>query len=125
MGKHGYNPGDIGWTELNTTAVADALDFYSKLVGWENKGEPMPGYNVFGSGEEMLGGIQAEKDGEAPRWMPYITVSDIDATLAKLSELGGIQVGETMPLPDGGRMAIIKDPQGAITGLAQYAGSPD
>jgi uncharacterized protein len=126
MGKHGYNPGDLGWTELNTTDAGAALEFYRQIAGWEKQAEPMPGCNVVGSGEEMLGGIQNLKDGEStPRWMPYITVADIEATLAKVKELGGSQIGETAPLPDGGKMAVIKDPQGAVTGLAQYAGSPD
>ncbi len=122
MGQHGYNHGDIGWTELNTTDTGAALDFYSNLIGWEKKAEPMPGYHVFGSGEEMLGGVKNLEGGEtAPRWMPYITVTDLDATLAKVGDLGGTQVGDPMPLPDGGRFAIITDPQGGITGLAQYA----
>jgi uncharacterized protein len=74
----------------------------------------------------MLGSIKKLEAGETvPRWMPYITVTDLDATLAKVDGLGGSQIGEIMPLPDGGRFAIVKDPQGAVAGLAQYAGSPE
>lgn len=124
MGKHGYNHGDIGWTELNTTNADGAIDFYTQLIGWEKKPGPMPSYHVFASGEEMLGGVKSLENGETtPRWMPYITVADLDATLAKVEGLGGSRVGDPMPLPDGGRFAIIKDPQGTFAGLAQYAGS--
>lgn len=125
MGQHGYQQGDLGWSELNTTNAAAALDFYSALVGWENKGEPMPGYHVFGRGDEMLGGISdAQCGGETPQspsWMPYITVGDLDATLAKVAGLGGSILMPPCDIPnDGGRIAIIKDAQGVATGLAQY-----
>ena len=126
MGQHGYNQGDLGWSELNTTDAAAALDFYSALVGWEKKGEPMPGYHVFGRGDEMLGGVSDAKCGDGPpqppKWMPYITVDDLDATLAKVEGLGGAILMPPCDIPnDGGRIAIIKDPQGVATGLAQYA----
>ncbi len=124
MGKHGYNHGDIGWCELSTSDTGAALDFYTKLVGWESKCEPMPGYYAVGVGEEMIGGMKKAEGNGAPGWMPYITVTNLAETLAKLGDLGGSQVGDIMPLPDGGRFAIIKDPQGATTGLAQYAGKP-
>lgn len=124
MGQHGYNQGDLGWSELTTGNATDALDFYGKLVGWEKKGEPGPGYHVFGRGDEMLGGITQPQEGcdATPRWMPYITVDDLDATLAKAESLGATIILPPMPLPeDSGHIAIIKDPQGVMTGLAQYA----
>jgi uncharacterized protein len=126
MGQQGYTQGDLGWSELNTTSAAGAMSFYSALVGWESKGEPMPGYHVFGRGDEMLGGISDAHCGEgegkkSPQWMPYITVDDIDATLARVEGLGGAIVMPPCDIPnDGGRIAIIKDPQGVATGLAQY-----
>jgi predicted enzyme related to lactoylglutathione lyase len=125
MGQLGYTQGDFGWSELSTLNAPDALNFYSTLVGWEAKGEPMPGYHLFGRGGEMLGGITDIKgpDGSSkpPQWMPYITVDDLDATLAKVESLGGAIVMPAMTLPnDGGRIAIIKDPQSVATGLAQY-----
>ena len=122
MGQHGYNQGDLGWSELHTADAGKALDFYSALVGWESKGEPMPGYHVFGSSSEMLGGITNLQHGETtPSWMPYITVDDLEATLAKATSLGATICMPPMALPnDGGHIAIIKDPQGLATGLAQY-----
>lgn len=126
MGQLGYTQGDLGWNELNTTDAKGAISFYSALVGWESKGEPMPGYHVFGRGDEMFGGISDAHCGEgegkkAPQWMPYITVDDLDATLAQVEGLGGSVLMPPCDIPnDGGRIAIIKDPQGVATGLAQY-----
>ena len=33
MGKHGYNHGDIGWCQLNTTDADAAVKFYTELLG--------------------------------------------------------------------------------------------
>lgn len=122
MGQHGYNQGDFGWTQLNATDPQAALDFYTALTGWERKEAPMPDYYPVARGDEMLGAIAPAKEGEsAPGWMPYITVDDIDATLAKAEELGATVVMPATPLPgDAGSLAVIKDPQGTVTGLAQY-----
>lgn len=125
MGQLGYTQGDLGWSELSTISPADAMNFYSALVGWEAKGEPMPGYHLFGRGDEMLGGITTAKcpDGSSKpaQWMPHITVDDLDAALAKVESLGGAIVMPAMDIPNnGGRIAIIKDPQSVATGLAQY-----
>ena len=122
MGQFGYTPGDLGWSQLSTTDTTGALEFYSALVGWEKKGEPAPGYHVFGRGDEMLGGITGLECGNVTQgWMPYITVKDLDATLALVEGLGGSIMVPQIPLPDEcGRIAVIKDPQGVVTGLAQY-----
>lgn len=123
MGQLGYSQGDFGWTELSTTDAAAALDFYCALAGWEKKAEPMPGYHILGRGAEALGAITNLKNGETtPRWMPYITVDDLPATLAKAESLGATIIMPSWALPeDGGHIAIIQDPQGVVTGLAQYA----
>jgi len=50
----------------------------------------MPGYHVLGSGGENLGGIVGLEEGQpGPAWVPFITVNDIEASVAKAQELGG------------------------------------
>lgn len=122
MGNIGYNEGDIGWIQLNSHNAETTLAFYSDVLGWEKKGEPMPGYHVFGKGGEMMGGITVplERGGE-PGWVPYVTVMDLDAVLLKVKSEGGKLITGPDGLPDGGRMALIEDPSGNTTGLAQYA----
>lgn len=122
MGQQGYTAGDLGWSELTTANAADAISFYTALAGWQLMGEPVPGYHIFGRGSEALGGFATLQPGDTtPRWMPYITVDDLDASLAKAESLGASVCLPPMALPeDSGRIAIIKDPQGVMTGLAQY-----
>jgi len=122
MGQHGYNQGDIGWSSLHTKDAEAGINFYADLIGYEKKPGPTPDYHVFARGDEMLGGVTGYAEGQTgPAWVPYITVNDIEATLAKAGELGASIVQPISPLPDGGKIAIIKDPQGGVTGLAQYA----
>jgi uncharacterized protein len=128
MGQLGYSPGD-GWSELTTSAAADAMKFYSALMGWEDQGEPMPGHHVFGRDGEMLGGItDVPSDADLPRtphWMPYLTVDNLNVALGKVHDLGGKIVMPPRCLPhDSGRIAIIQDPQGVATGMAEYTRKP-
>ena len=111
--------------QLGTSEPTSALQFYSDLVGWSNNGEPMPGYHVFGSGGENFGGIMAlEKGQPGPAWVPFITVNDIEASVAKAQELGGSVVQPVTSIGEAGSIAVIADPTGAVTGLAQYTTGP-
>jgi hypothetical protein len=61
-------------------------------------------------------------EGTPPFWMVYFATEDLDAALAKVSDLGGnVLVGNT----DIGvaRIAVAQDPQGAV--FALYAGHLD
>ena len=52
-----------------------------------------------------------------PQWQPYVAVNDPDATTAKAKELGGSVLVEPMDVPQVGRIAAIRDPQGASLGI--------
>jgi predicted enzyme related to lactoylglutathione lyase len=50
-------------------------------------------------------------------WTPYVGVDDTDATCAKAKKLGAEVIVEPMDVPNVGRFAILKDPQGAVLGV--------
>jgi predicted enzyme related to lactoylglutathione lyase len=50
-------------------------------------------------------------------WVPYVAVEDADATVAKAKELGGSTILEPMDVPDVGRLAVLRDAQGATFGI--------
>ena len=59
------------------------------------------------------------REGDAPRWMVYIDVTDVQATLAKARELGGKVLQEPLHIPHAGTLAVVADPVGAVFKLWQ------
>jgi predicted enzyme related to lactoylglutathione lyase len=51
-------------------------------------------------------------------WMPYITVRDLDASVARCLELGGQQVTDIRDA-GGAKFAVIRDPAGAAFTLIE------
>ena len=49
-----------------------------------------------------------------PYWMTYFAVDDCDATAAKSKGLGGSLIVPPTEIPNVGRFAVIRDPQGAV-----------
>jgi predicted enzyme related to lactoylglutathione lyase len=119
-------PGAFSWSELVTPDPAAAADFYGKLFGWNVKApdEAMGGYRVVNVGEQGVAGIMAiPKDGPPmpPHWGSYVTVQDVDQTLARCNSLGGKVLMPAMDIPGVGRMAVFQDPQGAVLSVIAYS----
>jgi predicted enzyme related to lactoylglutathione lyase len=118
-------PGAHAWNELSSPDLDASQAFYGDLFGWsfspfEQSPEP---YVVIMNGDASNGGIHGlTQPGVPPNWLVYFGVEDIDAGLAKVTELGGAtQAG---PIDIGiAKIGIVQDPQGAI--FAIYAGRFD
>jgi len=126
--------GAVSWTELLTTDPDAAKNFYAEVFGWKYNTMPVPGnegmtYNSLRTADagerDGQGGIMAMPpgvpEGVPPHWTPYVTVDDVDATVAKVTGLGGEVVMPATDMPKVGRMAWIKDPQGAVIAIIKYA----
>ena len=118
--------GAFSWSELTTTDPAAAADFYGKLFGWTGKsmGAEMGDYRVANVGESGVAGLMAvppEAQGMPPRWGCYVTVNNVDETLAAAKALGATVCMEPMDVPTVGRMAMFADPQGATLSIIQYS----
>ncbi len=124
MNEDNLKHGAFGWTELMTTDHDSAKEFYTKLFGWETEKYPMEGgeYTVVKVGGEPIGGIMSTPPGcEAPPcWSVYVTVDDVDATAAKVKELGGKIIRPPMDIPQIGRFCVIQDSQGAVICAITY-----
>jgi len=116
--------GQVSWHELATEDVDAAWSFYTTFFGWNvlhdmDMGPPGT-YRIFRQGEKWaLGGI-FKKPADMPMpscWTYYFQVADLDATIAKAQSLGGTLVNGPMEVPDGDRVAVMQDPQGAVFGL--------
>ncbi|HLG17761.1 MAG TPA: VOC family protein [Blastocatellia bacterium] len=114
-------PGALCWNELATTDKMKAAEFYTKLFGWRAKGDD-PAYTEWMLGEVPIGGmmeIRPEWGPVPPNWMPYIQVSDCNATAENAMALGGSLKVQPTDIPHVGRFATIQDPQGAVFSIVK------
>jgi predicted enzyme related to lactoylglutathione lyase len=108
--------GRFVWYELLTSDPKAAIAFYGDVVGW--KTEPFgDDYTMWVGSQGPLGGVTllpeaAKQMGAPPHWQANVQVADVDATVARVKELGG-RVYVTEDVPTVGRFAVIADPQGA------------
>jgi hypothetical protein len=76
------------------------------------------GYRIFNRGDTGIAGLMTLPDeSTSPYWQPYVAVDDPDATVAKATELGSSALMEPMDVPKVGRLAVLRDPQGATVGI--------
>jgi len=108
--------GRFVWHELMTPNGAGAQAFYSKALGWKTQPwEQDPNYSIFAARSGPVGGSSESRDGPT-RWLPFIGTPDIDATVRQSIDLGGRVTTQPTPLPNGGKYAVLADPQGAAFG---------
>lgn len=115
-------PGTLCWADLSTGDPGRAQKFYSDLFGWEiSPGEKDPsGYLHIKNGDHFIGGIppaQFRDPNSPPHWLIYFYVVDVDASAAKAKELGANFYVPPMSIEGVGRMAIMADPQGAVSAI--------
>lgn len=115
-----YKQGEFCWNELGTRDIESAVRFYKELFGWgtlsHDMGE-MGTYYIFQlEGKDTAGGYRMfgpQFEGIPPHWACYVWVDDVDATAATAGALGGQVLQPPMDVHNVGRMAFLKDPQGA------------
>ena len=115
-------PGALCWNELYTSDLDAAKDFYGGVFGWEYQAfesSPEPYFVVMNQGRSNGGVRGLAEPGMPPNWLVYFAVEDIDAGVAKASELGGTTMMGPMDIGIA-KIAIVQDPQGAV--FALYAG---
>ena len=117
-------PGALGWNELATNDAAQAKAFYGGLFGWQGDTQNMGiEYTVFSGPTGMTGGMYTltpEMAGMPPSWMPYFGVEDADAAAEKASSLGAMVLKGPDDIPNVGRFALIRDPQGAMFYIIRF-----
>ena len=119
-----HHPGKFVWADLFTTDPVAAAKFYTGLFGWttnviEQKGKA---YTVFSNGSVPVAGLAPRNTANtkrASRWIGYIAVNDITATLALATKAGGIVRAPARDFPARGFQAIIADHEGSPVGIMQ------
>ena len=119
------DPGSLTWVELQTKDPDSARPFYCDLFGWSSETQELEGtaYTSFKTDEGYIGGCVEMPKGEhaPPTWLVYLETEDVDALLAKSAELGGGTIVPAQDVPEAGRYAILRDPQGASFGVLKSA----
>jgi len=118
------HPGKFVWAELFASDTAAASKFYTGVLGWTATSLDQHGvaYVIFSNGGRPVAGIRQRSEktpGRASRWINYIAVKDVDATLAVATKSGGETRAPARKFPDLGSMAIVTDPEGSPFGLIQ------
>lgn len=114
-GKHGR----FAWHELMTTDTKAAIDYYGKVLKLGTMPfEHDPSYTMFTAEGVPVGGLmtlpeEAKAMGAPPHWLSYVTVTNVDDTVAKAKELGATVYVEPRDILNAGRFAVLADPQGA------------
>jgi hypothetical protein len=104
------------WHDLMAADVEGAKRFYGELFGWRfERGKDGP-YEHISAGEQMIGGMMKldPAHGAPPHWIGYISVDDVDASLAAVTRHGGRIYVPKQDLPTVGQFAVASDPHGAV-----------
>lgn len=124
-----FTPGTFCWVDLATTDTRAAESFYTKLFGWTAQAVPVDETVVYTmllkEGVSAAGMTamepQAVAQGIPPHWNTYIATDDADAIVEEAQALGATILLEPFDVMDAGRMAVIRDPEGAVFCLWQAA----
>jgi predicted enzyme related to lactoylglutathione lyase len=124
--------GKFVWHDLVTDDPGKARRFYGGLLGWEfeQTTHPLGGdYTLISLDGQYVGGMVSLADpvgADYSRWLPYLSVADVDAAVRLTESAGGTAVVAPLELGTVGRAAAVADPQGAVVGLLRSrVGDPD
>lgn len=117
-------PGSINWIDMAVGDAEQIRDFYGAVAGWVPQPLSMGEYDDYvmtapESGKSVAGICHARgtNTGLPTVWLVYITVADLDASLATCRAKGGTVLVEPRGNPGSPRYAVIRDPAGAVAAL--------
>ena len=111
--------GNIVHFEIPSGDADRASGFWGNLFGWNIGGSAMEGfdYRMFQVSEGQ-GGAVMPSDKAGSGLIVYMDTADIDASIAKVRELGG-SADEKQPVPTHGWFSACKDTEGNSFSLWQ------
>ena len=117
--------GAIGWVDLTVPNAPEVREFYAAVVGWTVQEVKMGEYSDFtmrsAAGEAVAGVCHARGTnvGLPAQWLVYVSVPDLDASLAACVAKGGKIFRAKASMGSYGDFAVIEDPAGAVMALIQ------
>lgn len=118
------------WYDLLTADNDAAITFYTAVVPWSTSVmESGPGspYSMWVAPTGTVGGVMQLPDGDAspPYWRAYFGTPDVEETTIETGDLGGSVITAPFDVPDMGRFAVLRDPQGAIFAAYEPRQAPE
>ncbi|MEU7161227.1 VOC family protein [Streptomyces chrestomyceticus] len=118
-------PGAPVWNEL-VTRETGVTAFYEAVFGYETQPEgTVPDYLTLHLKGRPVAGVRGVGDALprelGPHWVTYFAVSDTDAAVRRVTELGGQEVRAAQDTAYG-RVATVADPEGAVFAVLQQPG---
>ncbi|GIU40180.1 glyoxalase [Shewanella sairae] len=121
-----YFQGQPCWAELASLKIDSSKRFYSQLFGWEIVVLPIPEgtYSMLTIEDDDIGAMyqlpeEMVENGETTQWTIYFAVENLDSSLVDVTGSGGTVIVGPHDVGEAGRMAVIKDPEGARFALWQ------
>lgn len=117
--RDSYQPGTPCWVDHASGDPERAVAFYGALFGWEHEDRMPPeadgSYFVCQLRGRDVAAIASQPEEGAPAvWSTYIAVDDADAAAARATEAGGTVLDAPFDVFEAGRMAVVRDPAGAV-----------
>ena len=113
-----FRPNGISYLEIPALDVIMSAEFYRSGFGWKIRKDPTSTSFEDGSGHVIGHWVTDRPVARDSRVVPYIYVVSVDATLEKISALGG-EIVKT-PYKEGNlKVATFRDPSGNLLGIWQ------
>jgi predicted enzyme related to lactoylglutathione lyase len=123
--RDGYQPGVPCWIDTWQPDADAAVRFYTGLFGWAAEDTMPPGvpgkhFMCRLRGRDVAAvASRPEASPTEPAWGTYVWADSAEDTAARAVDAGGSVVMEPFDALDGGRIALIADPAGAVLGVWQ------
>jgi predicted enzyme related to lactoylglutathione lyase len=124
--RDGYQAGVPCWVDTWQPDADAAVSFYTQLFGWEAQDTMPPGTSgkhfmcrLRGRDVAAVASRPEMSPPSPPAWTTYVWVESAEDTAAEATAAGGSLVVEPFDALDGGRIAVVADPAGAVIGVWQ------
>lgn len=116
-------PGRVIWTVLMSRQVHAAMALYEGALSWRFEAfsiAPVPGWVARGvDGQAMavfLDTSESDFPAAAEMWLPCLAVERLDERIRAAEALGAVLLRPPMEFSGFGRVAVLRQPGGAIVG---------